>query len=186
MKPLLKIIVISLISISFINPCNANEILKKTSRFVESLEWDPMAHSKLNKYKENEAEYLKYIKSENEKSTYVGAIMLGLLKSKASIDTLKKIKPKTESSKVAVLFALCALKQNYKENYSKLEALGIKTQDVAGAKSIVNLDVVELLSFLGDPKFKKYASSLKSDEQFQNEAISVAITRYEAIVKNGF
>ena len=112
--------------------------------------------------------------------------MLGLLKSKTSIDTLKNIKPKTESSKVAILFSLCSLKQNYNENYSKLEALGKKTHDVAGAKSIVNLDVVELLSFLGDPKFKKYASSLSSNEQFQNEAISVAITRYEAIAKHGF
>ena len=186
MKPLLKIIIISLISISFINPCNANEIQKKTSMFVESLEWDPIAHSKVEKYKQHESTYLNYIQAKDEKQIYLGSIMLGLLESKSAIELLKKIKPKTQSSKVGVLFSLCALKQNYSENYSKLEVLGKKTQDVAGAKSIVNLDVVELLSFLGDPKFKKYASSLKSDEQFQNEAISVAITRYEAIAKNGF
>ena len=57
---------------------------------------------------------------------------------------------------------------------------------MAGANSLANLEVVELLSFLADPRFQTYALSLSSDETYQREAISISIKRYEEISKNGF
>ena len=186
MKPLIKLIAILLLGLTFIGAIHADETKKKTSRFIESFEWDSMAHLKIEKFKNYEPIYLKYINSSDEKTIYLGAVMLGLLKSEESLNSLKTIQSKDKLSEIGVLFALCSLKHNYSKNYLRLEELGKQTQDVAGANSIANLEVVELLSFLADPRFLAYASSLSSDETFQREAISVSIARYQEIYKNGF
>ena len=186
MTPRIIIVVAVLLSASLIGLANAGEPLQETYAFVESFEWDPMANSKIGKYKQYEKTYLNFIRTTNEEQVYLGSIMLGLLKRKAAVDTLRQLKPKAELSKIGVLFSLCVLKQDYSENYAKLENLGRETQSVGGAKSLVNLNAIELLSFLADPRFRKYVSSLSTDEVFQSEAISVSIARYEAIVKNGF
>ena len=113
MNPLIKIIAVSLLGLSFIGPCYADETKKKTSRFIESFEWDSMAHLNIEKFKIYEPIYLKYINSSDEQTIYLGAVMLGLLKSKDSLNSLKTIQSKERLPEIGVLFALCALKHNY-------------------------------------------------------------------------
>ncbi len=78
-------------------------------------------------------------------------------------------------------FALCCLQQDYEKNYLTLERIGRKTQMAGSARSLARLEVVELLSFLPDERFPKYAASLIIDEVWQHEAIEVALSRYELI-----
>jgi hypothetical protein len=51
------------------------------------------------------------------------------------------------------------------------------------ARSLARLDAVELLSFLPDERFPKYATSLITDEVFQSEAIDVALERFKSMKK---
>jgi hypothetical protein len=107
--------------------------------------------------------------------------MLGLLKADQARQILKSLKPKGELSEIGIAFALCCLQQDYEKNYLKLEKIGRKTQMAGSARSLARIEVVELLSFLSDERFPKYASSLITEEVWQQEAIEIALSRYELI-----
>jgi len=152
--------------------------LKKSSRFIESLEWDDEAFQKIESFRKFESLYLDLLKSAEANNVFVSAVMLGLLKTEAAVSSIQTIKPQNTKVRIGVSFALCRLNIRYEENYSFLEKVGFETQLVGGAISQKHLEAIEFLSFLGDDRFLNYVKTLKTEESFQREAIAVASLRY--------
>ncbi len=159
----------------------ASDIKADTIKFIESFEWDAAVSPKIQSFKDHENLYISYLNDSDDESVFVGSVMLGLLKANQAIQILKTLKPKGELSEIGMAFALCCLQQDYEKNYLTLERIGRKTQMAGSARSLARLEVVELLSFLPDERFHKYAASLITDEVWQHEAIEVALSRYELI-----
>ncbi len=161
----------------------SDDIAAESSKFIKSFEWDVTAYSKIGTFRKHESIYVSFLQASDDEHVFIGSVMLGLLESNQAGQILMTLKPKGKLSEIGITFALCSLRFDYDKNYSKLEKLGRESQMAGGAQSLARLEVVELLSFLPDARFPKYAASLITDEVFQREAIDVALLRFQAMKK---
>jgi hypothetical protein len=158
-------------------------VLKDSERFIESLEWDPLADKKVERYKKHIEYYLNMLTSKNEKHIFIASVMIGLLEYKDAIPLFKKAHGEGDLAATGLSFAACRLEYEYDSNYKKLEFLGSKIMSIGRAMSIKNIDALILMSFLKDERFLDFAYAMKekTDEVWQSEAISIAIVRYQKI-----
>jgi hypothetical protein len=183
MKRFSAVIFVCSIVIFLAVPSYADDTAEEGRKFIESFEWDATAYSKVESFRKHEGTYLSFLKAGDDDRVFIGSVMLGLLKSNQAGQILLTLKPKGRLSEIGIAFAYCRLRLDYDKNYSKLEKIGRESQIAGGARSLANLEVVELLSFLPDKKFPKYATSLVTDEEFQREAIDVALDRFKSMNK---
>jgi hypothetical protein len=183
MKRISDIIFVLSIVILLAVPVYADDIAAEGSKFIESFEWDATAYSKVESFRKYEGTYLSFLKAGDDDRVFIGSVMLGLLKSNQASQILLTLRPKGKLSEIGIAFALCSLRLDYDKNYLKLEKIGREPQMAGEARSLARLEVVELLSFLSDERFPKYALSLITDEEYQHEAIDVALTRFKLIKK---
>jgi hypothetical protein len=184
---MIKRISIMMFVISFFTtltvPVYANDIAVESGKLIESFEWDATAHSKVETFRKYESTYISFLQTNDDERVFIGSVMLGLLKSNQAGQILMTLKSKGKLSEIGIAFALCSLRLDYEKNYTKLEKIGRESQMAGSARSLARLDAVELLSFLPDERFPKYAASLITDEVFQSEAIDVALERFKSMKK---
>jgi hypothetical protein len=159
-------------------------VMKSTKMYIESLEWDPDFSGKTKEYSNYKDIYIKKLSSQSPEDIFLAAIMLGLLKANESTVKLKEIKTDSIRAKIGISFALCMLKEECQSRRSYLMQLGEVTEMAGRALSLKHLEAVELLSLIRDNGFVAYATKIKkkTNEVWQQEAIDVALERYEKLM----
>jgi hypothetical protein len=157
----------------------SNAPMIDTMKYLETLEWDVDFLAKSQQLSIHRNYYVSKLTSGDPEKVYAASVMLGLLRDEGAISIIEKVGLSSPKARIGLLFAFCMLKRECTSQKKELMRLGEETSIAGQAVSLVNIEVVELLSLLKDDKFIDYALKLRkmSGEVWQHDAIDVAIER---------